>query len=90
MTVVEIARIYTDLVNLDRKIPDNEYIAKDEVGALRATYHQMLMDVLRKEGIEFSDRFDAMRIAFELVAKGTSTPVSTIPVPSVSVGKIGS
>ena len=73
MTLVEIARIYTDLVNLDNEIPAGEHIAKDEVGALRSKYHQILMDKLRKEGIEFSDRFEAMNIAFELVKKEASS-----------------
>lgn len=67
MTVVEIARIYTDLVNLDDQIPESEHIAKDEVSTLRSRYHQLLMDKFQEEGIEFLDRFDAMRKAFEIV-----------------------
>lgn len=67
MTVVEIARIYTDLVNLDDKVPQNELIAKDEIGELRTRYHQLLMDKFREEGIEFVDRFDAMRKAFNII-----------------------
>jgi hypothetical protein len=67
MTLLEIARIYADLVTTDGQIPDSEPIAKEEVGALRAKYHQMLMDKLTEEGIEFSDRFDAMHKAFELI-----------------------
>lgn len=69
MTLVEIARIYTDLVNLDDQIPPNEHIAKDEVSVLRSRYHDMLMDRLQAEGIEFVDRFDATRKAFEIVKK---------------------
>ena len=71
MNLVEIARIYTDLVKIDGEIPESEHIAKDKVNALRTKYHQMLMDKLREEGIEFSDRFDATHKAFELV-KGES------------------
>ena len=67
MTVGEIARIYTDLVNLDDQIPESEHIAKDEVGALRTKYHQMLMDKFQEEGIEYLDRFDASRKAFDIV-----------------------
>jgi hypothetical protein len=67
MTLIEIAKIYTDLVNLDDSIPSSEFIAKDEVGMMRSKYHQMLMDKLREEGIEFTDRFEAMNKAFELV-----------------------
>ena len=67
MTVVEIARIYTDLVNLDDKVPQNELIAKDEIGELRTRYHQLLMDKFREEGIEFVDRFDAMRKVFNII-----------------------
>lgn len=69
MKPVELAQIYTDLVNLDKMIPDTEQISKEEIGILRSKYHQLLMDALRGEGIEFHDRFDAMRIAFELVSK---------------------
>ena len=67
MTLLEIARIYTDLVMLEDRIPESESISKEEINALRSKYHQILMDKLREEGIEFSDRFDAMKKAFELV-----------------------
>ena len=67
MTLIEIAKIYTDLVAIDNGIPESEHIAKDEIGVLRTKYHQMFMDKLEEEGIEFSDRFDAMNKAFELV-----------------------
>ncbi len=67
MKVIEIAQIYTDLVTLDDQTPDNESVAKEEIGILRSKYHQMLMDKFTEEGIEFLDRFDAMRKAFEIV-----------------------
>lgn len=71
MTLIEIARIYTDLVKLEREIPNEEYRAKDGVNALRTKYHEMLMAKMREEGIDFSDRFDAMNKAFDLVAERT-------------------
>jgi hypothetical protein len=71
MTLIEIAKIYTELVTLDDEIPQNEHVAKDEIGALRTRYHQMFMDKLEEEGIEFSDRFDAMHRAFDLVKKAS-------------------
>jgi hypothetical protein len=67
MTLLEIAQIYTDLVHVDNQIPDDEPISKDQVSALRSKYHQVLMDKLREEGIKFSDRFEAMDIAFEII-----------------------
>lgn len=67
MTLLEIAQIYTDLVSIENQIPESEHISKEEVNALRSKYHQILMDKLKEEGIEFSDRFDAMNKAFELV-----------------------
>jgi hypothetical protein len=67
MTLFEIAQIYTDLVSVDNDIPGTETIAKEEISVLRTKYHQILMDKMIEEGIEFSDRFDAMRQAFELV-----------------------
>ena len=69
MTLMEIAHIYTDLVNADNEIPDSEYRAKDLISALRTKYHDLLMEQMRMEGIEFVDRFDATRIAFDLTKK---------------------
>jgi hypothetical protein len=69
MTLLEIAQIYTDLVNADGEIPDSEYRAKDVVSALRTKYHNLLMEQMQMEGIEFVDRFDATRIASNLVKK---------------------
>ena len=76
MTLIEIARIYTDLVKVDDEIPASEHIAKDEVNALRTKYHQILMDKFREEGVEFSDRFDAMKKAFDLIKKEAAAPGS--------------
>ena len=69
MKLIEIAQIYTDLVKLEREIPDEECQAKDRVNALRTKYHEILMEKMREEHVEFSDRFDAMNKAFELVRK---------------------
>lgn len=69
MNLIETARIYTDLVKAEREIPEEEYHAKDEMNALRAKYHEMLMAKMREEGIYFSDRFDATNKAFELINK---------------------
>jgi hypothetical protein len=79
MTLIEIARIYTDLVNTDNEIPESEHIATDEVATLRSKYHQLLMDKLREEGVEFSDRFEAMHIAFDLVKR---EPSALAPSPT--------
>ena len=67
MKLADLARIYTDLVSADDKIPDSEYRAKDVVCALRTKYHNLLMEQMETEGIEFIDRFDAARIAFDIV-----------------------
>lgn len=69
MTLIEIAQIYTDLVTLEKEIPSEEYQTKDRINALRTKYHQILMDKMREEGIHFSDRFDAMSKAFEMIHK---------------------
>ena len=69
MDLLEIARIYTDLVKLEKDIPDQEYQAKEQINALRTKYHEILMAKMREEHVEFSDRFDAMNKAFELVRK---------------------
>ena len=67
MNLVEIAQIYTDLVRLEREIPDQEHHAKNQVNALRTKYHEILMTKMREDGVFFSDRFDAMNKAFELI-----------------------
>lgn len=91
MTLIEIARIYTDLVQVDDQIPESEHNAKEEVGALRTKYHQMLMDKLTEEHIQFADRFEAMHLAFEIVKTGvlSRTLRSTLnePPPSDYKGK---
>lgn len=69
MTLLEIAKIYTDLVKADGEIPEDEPRGKDQVGALRTKYHEVLMLKMREEGISFSDRYDAARQAFDLVKK---------------------
>lgn len=69
MTLIEIAKIYTDLVKAESKIPEEEYHAKDQINALRTKYHELLMEKMKQEGILFSDRFDAMNKAFELIQK---------------------
>ena len=72
MKLIEIAQIYTDLVKLEREIPDEECQAKDRVNALRTKYHEILMEKMKEEHVKFSDRFDAMNKAFELVRKESS------------------
>ena len=67
MSLIEIAKIYVDLVKAEREIPAEEYHAKDRINALRTKYHQVLMDKMKEEGIEFSDRFDATHKAFEII-----------------------
>jgi hypothetical protein len=67
MTVLEIARIYTDLVKAEREIPEKEHQAKEKINALRTKYHEILMTKMREERIDFSDRFDAAAKAFDLV-----------------------
>ena len=65
--LLDLAEKYTDLVRLKKEIPADEHIAKDQTNALRTKYHELLMQKMREEKIEFADRFDAMHKAFELV-----------------------
>ena len=67
MTLIEIAKIYTQLILLDKEISDQEHGAKDSIAALRTEYHELLMAKMREEHIDFSDRFDATHKAFELI-----------------------
>ncbi|MBI3314245.1 MAG: hypothetical protein HYZ83_08430 [Candidatus Omnitrophica bacterium] len=77
MNLIEIAQIYTDLVKLEKEIPDQEFRAKDHVNALRTKYHELLMAKMREESIFFSDRFDAANKAFELVREENSPKYKT-------------
>ena len=67
MSLIEIAQVYVDLVRLEEKIPAEEQQAKDQANALRTKYHELLMQKMREEKIDFADRFDAMHKAFEMV-----------------------
>ena len=69
MSLVEIAQIYTDLVSAENEIPEEEFRAKEQINILRTKYHDLLMDRMREEGIDFADRFDAARKAYELIKK---------------------
>ena len=70
MNAYEIALIYTDLVNAENEIPDEEFHAKEHINILRTKYHNLLMEQMSVEDIYFSDRFDASKKAFEMVRKG--------------------
>ena len=67
MNLIEIAKIYTDLVRLEKMIPEQDFEAKDLANALRTKYHEILIGKMREEKIEFVDRFDVTNKAFELV-----------------------
>lgn len=74
MSLVEIAKIYTDLVKAEREIPEEKYHAKDQINALRTKYHEALMAKMREEGMQFSDRFDATNKAFQLIQNENLNP----------------
>ncbi len=67
MTVLEIARVYTDLVKAEREIPEGEHQAKGKINALRTKYHELLMAKMKEERTGFSDRFDSAAKAFDLI-----------------------
>jgi|GEM_PF-760086 len=79
MTLLEIAQIYTDMVLLDDHIPENEHTAKEEVGILRSKYHQLFMDKLNEEGIDYYDRLDAMNKAFDIIRSPNNSFKPTRP-----------
>lgn len=66
MTLKEAAEIYTDIIKLEESgcIAEN---MKNEIMCLRSKYHQIFMDLLRENNIEFSNRFEATQKAFELI-----------------------
>lgn len=74
MSLIEIAKIYTDLVKAEREIPEEEYRAKDQINTLRTKYHEALMVKMKEEGMYFSDRFDATTKAFELIQNQSLNP----------------
>ena len=69
MNLLEFAQVYVDLVEVEKSIPETEALAKEEINLLRTKYHNLLMDKMREEKIDFVDRFEAMHIAYELVQK---------------------
>ena len=73
MTPCEIAQIYVDLVRLEESLGTDQYQAREEVTLLRSKYHDLLTDVFRRAGISCTDRFEATRKAFELVAEASRT-----------------
>ena len=74
MSLVEIAKIYTDLIKAAEEIPEEEYHAKDQLAALRMKYLELLMAKMREEKMDFSDRFDATNKAFELIQSESLNP----------------
>jgi hypothetical protein len=85
MTAVEAARLYVDAVALYDSIPDDEPVSKDAVASFRSNVHQLLMDTFRAEGIEFSDRFAATRMAFEMINSDHLEPAEVDHPRSASV-----
>ena len=71
MTPQEIAQIYVDLVRLEESLGSDQYQAREEVTLLRSKYHDLLTDIFRRSGISCTDRFEATRKAFELVAESS-------------------
>ena len=71
--------IYTHWVILDDQIPESEHTAKEEVGILRSKYHQLFMDKLNEEGIDYYDRSDAMNKAFEIIKTPSNSFKPTRP-----------
>jgi hypothetical protein len=70
MTLREAAQIYVDLVHLEKSLAPDQHQALQEVNALRSNYHDLFSDILRSSGIACADRFEATRLAFELVGEG--------------------
>lgn len=71
MSPIEAAYLYKDVVGLYDSIPEDEPTSKDAVGSFRSQIHQLVMDTFRAQGVEFQDRNEAARIAFEMAADAT-------------------
>ena len=69
MTLKEAAQVYVDLIHLEKSLAPDQHQARQEVSALRSTYHDLFTEALRAEGILCADRFEATVRAFELVAE---------------------
>ena len=68
MNLVGVAQAYSTCVELEERAQDEASALAEDLSILRADLHALLMDALRSEGIPFTDRADAARIAFELTA----------------------
>ena len=71
MSPREIAQVYVDLVRLEESLAPDQWQARQEVTLLRSKYHDLLTDIFRQAGIHCTDRFEATRKAFELVAESS-------------------
>ena len=67
LSLREIAEFYVELIMLATKVPKDDLVAKEEITALRSKYHELLMEKMREEGVEFADRLDAAYKAVDLV-----------------------
>ena len=67
MTLREAAQIYVDLVRLEESLLPDDWQGRQELSVLRSKYHDLLSEEFHRAGIVCSDRFEATRMAFELV-----------------------
>ena len=65
MKLEAIAKAYIAAIELDEKARAIDSVS-EEAAILRADLHALLMESLRENGIQFSDRSDAARIAYEI------------------------
>jgi hypothetical protein len=74
MKLENIAGAYVAAVELEEKARVKAPELLEDVGALRADLHALLMDALRERGIPFADRADAARLACEIV-RSSAVPI---------------
>ena len=71
MTPQEMARVYVQSIELEELTGATAPELTDKVGELRSNLHALLMEVLREHHVPFVDRFDASRLAYQLVRETT-------------------
>ena len=67
MNLDQIAKAYTQCVELEERAREESSPLADDLSDLRSDLHALLMQALRAEKIPFLDRADAARIAFQRV-----------------------
>ena len=67
MSLVAIAKAYTDCIELEQRIQQESPSLLGDISVLRADLHALLMEALHQANISFIDRSHATRLAYDII-----------------------